>query len=154
MHCALWELCCALHWHHHVKQSESVMVWSCLEWHSWRCGRSLSRRQDCVSRQYRVLFVYVVCCWRRVPWRMWHEGQMEGGALQLYWDLLVVTFWFSMEGVAMKKRFGHKFFFWCVTFSFCCWWHFDFGGIKMFLALCALSEEEILWTECFSSHTI
>ena len=112
MHCALWKLCCALHWHHHVKQSESVMVWSCLEWHSWRCGRSLSRRQDCVSRQYRVLLfmLYVVddgChgeCGMRDRWK-----EEPCNCIEIY-------FWSPSDFLWL--------WFWCVTFSVVnAWFH-------------------------------
>ena len=92
---------------------ECVMVWSCLGWHSWRCGRSLSRRQDCVSRQYRdsLFMLYVVddgChgeCGMRDRWK-----EEPCNCIEIY-------FWSPSDFLSL--------WFWCVTFSLCCWWHFD-----------------------------
>ena len=208
MHCALWEICCALRWHHHVKQSESVMVWSCLEWHSWRCGRSLRRRQDCVSRQYRVLEGFfsakipcsiaaaekkssstwnslsrfcnastalngvtsfwqtTVCgwirqgsttCWASQSIVFWKGSSLQRAhAVSLLlikipaWTCLWCSCYLLMLYVVddgchgecgMRDRWKEEprncieidfwspsvlwLWFWCVTFSFCCWWHFN-----------------------------
>ena len=76
----------------------------------------------CVGREDEILWneFFRACCWRWVPWRIWHEGRMEGGALQLYCDLLLITLWFSMIVNLVCD------FFCCKCFvSFCCWWHLD-----------------------------
>ena len=44
-----------------VCEAISVMVWSWFGWHYWRCGRSLSRRQNCVSRQYCYYVFFWLC---------------------------------------------------------------------------------------------